>query len=165
MSIHDASWGDSMIGKVRPSRVVCVLLLCVLHAAAHADVYRWTDADGRVHFGDKPPRDAATEQVQIRINTYESPQVVRPPSDDEPAQATAAKRVVMYSAAWCGVCKRAAAYFRAKRIPFTEYDVERSAKGQADFKRLGGRGVPVILVGKARMNGFSEAGFESLYRR
>lgn len=137
-------------------------LICLACSVASAEVYRWTDEDGRVHFGDKPPRDAETEQVEIRINTYEAPQIVYQPPEPK---AAGRRPVVMYSASWCGVCKRAAAYFRDKGIPFTEYDVEQSAKGRADFKRLGGRGVPIILVGKARMNGFSAANFEQLYAR
>lgn len=137
--------------------------------AAHAGVYRWTDDKGRVHFGDKPPPGTAGESVDIRINTYRSPHIVGQPDDaadnDPGAKAAARKSVVMYGASWCGVCRRAAAYFRQKGIPFTEYDVERSAKGRADFKRLGGRGVPVILVGRTRMNGFSPDRFEQLYAR
>jgi hypothetical protein len=35
------------------------------HLAADNDVYRWTDADGVVHFGDNPPQGLATEQVEI----------------------------------------------------------------------------------------------------
>lgn len=146
----------------------CAWLLACIWAApstVHAEVYRWTDEHGRTHFGDKPPRDADIEQVEIRINTYESPQIVYQPDERPAPKAAGRKAVVMYSATWCGVCKRAAAYFRDKGVPFTEYDVEHSAKGRADFKRLGGRAVPIILVGKARMNGFSAANFEQLYAR
>jgi len=144
---------------------VLLLTLCAFSATAEADVYRWTDDAGRIHFGDKPPADAATEKMDIRINTYESPQIVYQPSERPKAKAAGRKSVVMYSASWCGVCKRAGDYFKAKNIPFQEYDVETSAKGRADFKRLGGRGVPVILVGNARMNGFSAHNFEQLYSR
>lgn len=144
-------------------RFALPLLLCSLASLVQADVYRWTDPDGRTHFGDKPPRGADTEQVQIRINTYTSPQIIPPPAGEPTARARGRKRVVMYSATWCGVCKRAAAYFRRKGVPFREYDVETSTKGRADFKRLGGRGVPIILVGDARINGFSAPQFEQLY--
>ena len=71
--------------------------------------------------------------------------------------------VVMYSAVWCGVCKRARQFFNVNKIPFSEYDVETSAKGKKDFARLKGRGVPVILIGKKRMNGFDKVRFKQLY--
>lgn len=70
----------------------------------------------------------------------------------------------MYSAAWCGVCKKAKRYFAEQGIDYEEIDVEKSSQGKAAFKKLGGKGVPIILVGDRRMNGFSEAGFEKLYR-
>ncbi|MGI9290354.1 MAG: glutaredoxin domain-containing protein [Gammaproteobacteria bacterium] len=69
----------------------------------------------------------------------------------------------MYSTEWCGVCKKARNYFTANDIPFKEYDVEKSTKGARDYKKLNARGVPVILVGKSRLNGFSSGKFENLY--
>jgi glutaredoxin len=69
----------------------------------------------------------------------------------------------MYSTSWCGYCKKAAAHFRKKRIAFAEYDIEKTAKGKRDHKRLKGRGVPVILIGKKRMDGFSAKLFDSIY--
>ncbi len=41
------------------------LLSCLLAFSASAEVYKWTDAEGRVHFGDKPP-DQNAESVTIR---------------------------------------------------------------------------------------------------
>ncbi|MEM7195663.1 MAG: hypothetical protein AAF402_11980 [Pseudomonadota bacterium] len=47
---------------------------------------------------------------------------------------------------------------------FKEYDIEQSTAGKIAFEKTGGRRVPVILVGDRRMNGFTESGFELLYR-
>ncbi len=71
--------------------------------------------------------------------------------------------MVMYTTSWCGVCKRARNYLTAEGIEFSEYDIEKSRKGKREFDRLGGKGVPVILVGKQRMNGFSKEKFAQLY--
>lgn len=35
-----------------------------LAIVAHADVYKWTDPDGRIHYGDNPPPDKAAKPVQ-----------------------------------------------------------------------------------------------------
>jgi len=40
-----------------------------------------------------------------------------------------------------------------------------SAGARAEFKRLGGRGVPLILPGSEKMAGFNELAFESLLVR
>ncbi|MFT5419606.1 MAG: glutaredoxin-like YruB-family protein [Candidatus Endobugula sp.] len=69
----------------------------------------------------------------------------------------------MYSTAWCGYCKKARKYFTSKGIAFIEYDIEKNARAKRDYDALGGKGVPVILVGKKRMNGFSPQGFDRLY--
>lgn len=68
----------------------------------------------------------------------------------------AGKKVVIYTTRRCGYCKKAKAWFSRKGIAYTEYDVENSNKGQRDYKELGGHGVPIILVGEQRLNGFSE---------
>jgi mycoredoxin len=71
--------------------------------------------------------------------------------------------VVMYSTTWYRYCKKASAHVKRKNIKFTEYDVEKSAKGKNDYKRLEGRGVQAILIEKRRMNGFSAKSFDSIY--
>jgi hypothetical protein len=45
----------------------CAAALALLLATAvpAAEVYRWTDADGKVHFGDKPPAGGA-DQINVR---------------------------------------------------------------------------------------------------
>lgn len=40
---------------------VLLLLLAVGPGAAQAEVYKWTDAEGRVHYGDEPPSDSIPE--------------------------------------------------------------------------------------------------------
>jgi glutaredoxin len=81
------------------------------------------------------------------------------------AQAEATLQVVMYTTSWCPYCAQARAYFAQSGIAYVEHDVEESASARAEFKRLGGRAVPFIVVGREKMNGFSEVGFEFLLER
>lgn len=80
------------------------------------------------------------------------------------AQADASKAVVMYATSWCPYCQRAREHFRARGIPYVEYDIEKDEAAKQAYKAFGGRGIPVIFVGKRRMNGFSPEGFDRLYR-
>jgi len=144
---------------IKATLITFGLLLLLVSIGADpvtAEIYRWTDANGAVHFSDRQARDRVSETVDVRVNTYESVSYARP-------RLQASKKVVMYSASWCGICTKAKRYFEAHGIPYKEYDVERSEKGRADYQRLNASGVPVILVGKSRMDGFSERGFEELY--
>jgi glutaredoxin len=155
---HAVAVGYAGVMRKRALGILVVALAgSVMQDVAIAGIYRWVDESGNVYFADKPSPHHPSEAVKIRINTYEC-------VTHDTSSFDVGKKVVMYSASWCGVCKRARRYFEEKGIKFTEYDVENSVKGRAEFKRLGANGVPVILVGKQRMNGFSVDGFERLYR-
>jgi glutaredoxin len=62
----------------------------------------------------------------------------------------------MYATDWCGYCRQARQFFARNGIAYTELDIEKSQAAMAEYKGLGGRGVPVILVGSQRMNGYGE---------
>jgi glutaredoxin len=130
-------------------------LLAALIAAppAVADVYKWTDAQGGVHYSDSAPPDTRAQQVRLKINSIQGPAVVSTLGSSNAAKAK--DKVRIYTAVWCGYCKKAKAHLAAKRVPYDEVDVEGSDGARREFARLGGRGVPVILVGNQRMDGFS----------
>jgi glutaredoxin-like YruB-family protein len=65
------------------------------------------------------------------------------------------KPVVMYTTSHCPACKAAKQYMAQKGIQYQEIDVENSRDGMEAFQRLGGHGVPLIMVGDKRMDGFS----------
>lgn len=141
------------------------------------EIYKWVDEQGRVQFSDTAPQADAqvqAEKIIIRpdINTVKGAEVSvsdylqTVEEKRQAAEKLAAERqkpVVMYSAAWCGVCKSARNYFVANKIPFSEYDVENSERGRNDFAKLKGRGVPIIFVGKQRMDGFNLGRFRQMY--
>ena len=80
-------------------------------------------------------------------------------SAQAPAKATGAATrapVTMFATSWCPYCRKAREYFAANNIPYTELDIEKSEDAKQRYRALGGKGVPVILVGEGRLNGFSE---------
>ena len=79
-----------------------------------------------------------------------------------PAAAQERSVVKMYATSWCPYCAKARAYFARRNIAYVEVDIEKSREGRAEYDRLGARGIPVILVGPQRMNGFSEARLSQL---
>jgi len=131
-----------------------------------AEVYKWTDEEGITHYSDKKPENQDVTQLEFKIATYDTVSYGTVNDSVEKANTKEAnkKNVVMYSASWCGVCKKAKKYFRRNGISFKEYDIEKSKKAKRKYKKLGATGVPVIIVGRKRMNGFSEAGFKRIYR-
>ena len=72
-------------------------------------------------------------------------------------------KVVLYRTATCGYCKQASAYMQSRQIPFIERDVETSERNRAEFKRLGGRGVPLMVMGDKTLTGFTKTTFDQSY--
>jgi glutaredoxin len=130
----------------------------------NAEVYKWTDNNGRVHFGDRPVDSKSLETVDIKINSYQSVTIeplTETQSDNEDIKID--KKVIMYSTSWCSYCKKARRYFKAQNIPYREFDIENNAQAKKRFKSLGGSGVPLILVGKHKVSGFNEKSFKQVY--
>ncbi|MDH4093861.1 MAG: glutaredoxin family protein [Betaproteobacteria bacterium] len=145
--------------------LLIAMLLAACGAAGAQSIHRWVDAQGRVHYTSDPPTGTRTEPVRPRVNSYAAPAAATSPAPAPQPKAAAAGPVVMYSTSWCTYCEQARTYFGRNGIAYTEHDIEKSATANAEFKRLGGRGVPLILVGREKMAGFSELGFESLLVR
>ena len=150
--------------KTKPFLISCLLALMFATPGFTAQLYKWVDEQGNVHYGDSPPENADLKKITGEVSSFSSVSVE--PFQYDPNLVTApksGKSVVMYSTQWCGYCKKAARYFRKKNISFKEYDIEKSEKAARDYKRLKGRGVPLILSGKQRMTGFSQDTFDRIY--
>ena len=159
-------YDGSMKKLLRTGLGVLVILIGI--SPLMAEIYKWTDEHGRVHFTDTPPEGSNSKPVDIGpINTYDAPSKIL--IDETLARSTGLPvkkgKVVVYSTTWCGVCTKAKKWLRANKVSFREYDVEKSPKGQRDYKRLKGRGVPIIMVGRQRMNGFSSSRMTEMLRK
>ena len=64
------------------------------------------------------------------------------------------ERVILYATQWCAYCKKTRKFLEQNNIPYYEYDVESSSEGYDQFKALGGRGVPLLLVNGKVIKGF-----------
>ena len=159
--------------------------LLVLFALAtypvSAEIYKWIDAEGNVHFSDKQPARTNAKPVQLKssINSYDSTSIPKfeytPNTKRKPVNKTKSnklpklrpRQVIMYSTVWCGFCKQAKAYFKQKGIAFAERDIEKSPQAKQEYQSLGGGGVPLILVGNKsgtkKLSGFSIARFNTAY--
>ena len=143
-------------------QLIALIFITLIFQTSYAQIYKWTDSDGKVHFTDKKPIDKKSENIHLKINTYES--VTVDPALLKSTKKSRNKDVVIYSAAWCGVCKKAKKYFNTHNIAYTDYDIDKDKAANKRHKEMGATGVPVIFIGDRRMNGFSVASFERLYK-
>jgi len=142
---------------------LCLLGAGALSLPASSQLYKWTDDKGVIHYTDKAPEKREAKAVEVKINSYSGPATVSTIST--PAAGAAAKpKVKMLATSWCGYCARARAYMSSRGIPFEGVDVGKSAQGKQEYRALKGRGVPIILVGDQRMNGYDQARLEGMLR-
>ena len=69
--------------------------------------------------------------------------------------------VVVYGTPTCPYCAKTREYLQERQIQFTYFDVTTNDKARRDFARLNSRSVPVILVGRRRIDGFKTAAIEA----
>jgi glutaredoxin len=69
--------------------------------------------------------------------------------------------VVMYSTKWCGACRMTRDFFNAKGVAYTEFDIEASDQGRQEYDKLGGGGIPLVMLGDEKSLGFNSFLFES----
>jgi glutaredoxin-like YruB-family protein len=150
---------------------VLLLIVLLMPAVAHAELYQWTDENGVKHFSNTPPTENVDEVRQMEEivgddtpdTDYLQDAIDLFKTDDDQHAAVPARhtkgtpKVVMYTTPTCGYCHRAKAYFNQKGIRFTEYDVTQSQQARKAFKALNGRGVPLIVIGDQRISGFNKA--------
>jgi glutaredoxin len=131
-------------------------------------MYKSVTADGRVVYSDHPPADGKVLKTLTPDNT---PSSALPVSAVEQLRRLRALRpitsatggVVLYSAAWCGYCTQARAYLGAKGVAYREIDID-TPDGLASFAQAGGgKGVPLLLAGDQRVQGFSPAAYDHFF--
>jgi len=139
-----------------PLYLILSACLLPLSLPISAELYKWTDEKGRVHYSDDKPEGVRLEEVKGTVNSYEA--VTFDESD-----FMHSSNVVIYTKPKCGFCNRAKAFFAKNGIRYKEYKIESSALAKRKFERLNATGVPVIFVGKKRMNGFKASKFEKAF--
>lgn len=86
----------------------------------------------------------------VTENSWRIQQWFNPP---ETLQFT--ETVTLFGTKSCGYCAAARRFFNNKKIRFQDLDVEESASAHQQFKSLGGRGVPLIVIGDEVLYGYS----------
>lgn len=152
---------------------VAVIVFALALPTVADTVYKVVGPDGEITYSDKPPADRArTNTLEFR-NLPSSPlptQVLRFREQLEKsaegrisaARAPRAGDVALFTATWCGHCKRAKAHLGAAQVTYVEYDIE-NIDGMRAFIGAGGSGaVPLLVAGDRRVQGYSAAAYDKL---
>src|SRR5260221_3558930 len=137
-----------------PAAVLVAALCLAFDATAQTNVYKWTDADGKVHFSDTPPPPQASKNViEKRMG---GGTVVESQLPYATQLAVKTSPVVLYTAPQCGdPCEQGRALLSDRGVPYTERDAQANrADAEAVKKAIGALQGPVLMVGSDALQGY-----------
>ncbi len=74
-------------------------------------------------------------------------------------------RITLYSSSGCSHCRQIKQWLQQHQIKFMEFDVQRNQRAFKDFQRLGGKGVPLLVIGERQIQGFNPKQLTSQLRK
>jgi hypothetical protein len=135
-------------------RLFITLLLAGWTGLAAAQLYKWTDSEGRVHYSDLPqlPSTPGVEKTKLPPNVIES--------DSMPYELQEVVRkqpITLYTFAKCGKpCDLASALLDKRGVPYTVKNGETTHKAELQ-KLTGDTKMPIMVVGnKLLKSGYVE---------
>ena len=167
-----------------PRFFLAFLALVLIIGTSSAEIFRWVDEKGVVHFSDSPtqsvseagakekvsspdpnPEDNSSPTVETRTITLD-PDFFRPLDEGRPDRVRInAPTVEIYETSWCGYCKKAKKFFRSRGIKFKAYNIEKDEDAARRMMTLTERrAVPFVVINGHPIQGYSEQAYEQALR-
>jgi glutaredoxin len=158
-------------------KALIVILALGLSAAAHAaTLYKSIGPDGEVVYSDRPPASGKVDKTFEFSNLPSTPlpesvvkyrDELRKSMEKRLAESAVprGRQPVIFTAKWCGYCRQALAYLAEKKISYTEHDIDTPGGMRAFAETGAGRGVPLLLVGEQKLQGYSRPAYETVFSR
>ena len=162
--------------------ILIVFIFLGLVPYSVAELYKWVDANGVVHFSDQPHKEDPNDiPIETRPSVKSKPSVkiapdpikqpatplpvpfpARAPVANPPTPAYSDGDVELFVTRNCRYCTMARNYLNAKGVPFTEYDVQKDKAALQRKRRLyPRRGGPLAVINGQTILGFSPADYEA----
>lgn len=140
-------------------RILIGSVFCFAAFAAGAQLYRWTDEAGKVHFGDTPPPAGAKNVQKKRALPGNTGTPVEPFALH---QARENFPVTLYSTPGCEPCNEARKLLDSRGVPFKEVSVTESSYLAELKKAVGSDSVPALMVGSEAHKGFEAGAYQRM---
>src|SRR5512135_2765103 len=142
-------------------RFLTALLLAGAAFAASAQMYRWTDDKGKVHYTSTPPP-AGAKNVQKKGSAGAAEESSAPALPYSVQKAQTDFPVTLYTTPGCEGCDAARKRLNCRGLPFKEV-VLNQVDQLAQLKAVAGsHSVPTIVVGRTVQHGLEEGSYNRL---
>lgn len=161
--------------------LVLLVILLAFAVSGQAAIYKWVDANGVVTFKDTlPPQGVEAEKVEPAPSFIDHSPVPAAGKESSASASTASgtpraaqpqegrvvkpsrlPKVELFTTSWCPYCVKAKQYLNALRIPYTEYDMEKTPRAREIRRRYdNGTGIPLAIIGDVKVRGFDPATYD-----
>jgi hypothetical protein len=133
------------------------LALAMCMGSAGAQVYKWQDAKGIIHYSDTPPP-ASHKKLEVKNfgAAHSAPELPY-----RLALAARSSPVMLYATKQCAPCEQGRTLLQARGIPYLERTVT-TIDDQQQLKQAGSDGeLPLLLVGSNKLVGFDAAAWNA----
>lgn len=137
-----------------------LLLLCLAASAAQAgEMFRWVDAEGKVHYTDQPPPGSAKKVEEKKlgggvVDTTQLPYATQ--------QAVKKYPVTLYVTDCGEACDAARTHLNQRGVPFSTKNPQTTpADAEALKKLVGAAYVPVLVVGSVVSKGYEKGAWDA----
>jgi glutaredoxin len=140
-------------------RMRFLVALLLLPALAQAQLYRWVDDKGKVHYSDQAPLPGAKNVQKQSTSVGQGSSAPLPYALQ---QAVRNLPVTLYTSEVCKeACAQARELLDKRGVPYSEVSVN-DEEGLTQLKKLsGGNVVPVLTVGQEVYKGFERGAFKA----
>ena len=160
------------------------LVAALFMGTSSAEIYKWVDENGVVHFSDSPTEIESESSTEAENSSQD------PNFEDTPAPTAETRNIILnpdffkaldesrpdpvildaptveiYETSWCGYCKKAKRFFRLRGIKFKAYNIERDTGAARRMMALTNRrAVPFVVINGHAIQGYSEQAYEHALR-
>lgn len=128
-------------------KLIILVLLSLVSAAHAAELYRWVDSEGKIHYADQMPPAGTTYQQKKQ----QSPNVIQSSELPYALQLAVKTNPVTLYVTNCGEgCDKAREHLAKRGVPYTSKNPETAADAEALKKLINNIEVPVLVFGGTR---------------
>ena len=166
--------------KITYFKIALITVLCAALSVSYAQVEKWVDKDGKVHYGSVSPTNADSQSMRGAPITFaHGTSRVELPKDEassdgelsgqtskpniDSSDQSASGPVILYATSWCGYCKKARVYMAENGIAYREFDIEKNRNARAEYRQYSGEGVPLLVMGEKTLRGFGADRYDRFF--